>query len=111
MLVRGMKPDAFTYNIIIYAYCKQGKVKYAIQVFDRNSAVEGWHPDIIAYTTLLWGISNWIGVEEAIFYLQRMVNEGIFPNITTWNVLVRCFFSNLGHMGPIHILDDILANG
>jgi hypothetical protein len=40
-----------------------------------------------------------------------MLNEGIYPNHATWNALVSGLFNKLGHLGPIHIVDDILANG
>ncbi|KAK2644079.1 hypothetical protein Ddye_019274 [Dipteronia dyeriana] len=108
MLVGGTKPDAITFNI--YAYCKQSKVKTAIELFDRSRASGEWCPDIISYTNLLWGICNWIGIEDALLYLQKMLNEGICPNIATWNVSVRCLFNNLGHLGPIYILDDITTS-
>lgn len=111
MLVSGAKPDTNTINIVIYAYCKWGKVRMATQLFDKLTEEKEWHPDIVAYTSLLCGICNSLGIEEAIVYLHKMTTEGIFPNIATWNVLVHCFFNNLGHVGPIRILDDILGNG
>ncbi|KAL3581952.1 hypothetical protein D5086_016284 [Populus alba] len=85
MLVGGTKPDAITYNTVIYAYCEQGES--------------------------FGGVCNWIGVDEAIFYLDKMMNEGICPNHATWNALDSGLFNKLGHLGPNHIVDDILANG
>ncbi|KAG5237135.1 pentatricopeptide repeat-containing protein [Salix suchowensis] len=111
MLVGGAKPDSITYNTVIYAYCTQGDVKTAIQLVDKLSNKGEGYPDVFTYTSLLWGACNWIGVDEAIFYLDKMINEGICPNRATWNALVRGLFSKLGHLGPIHIVDDILANG
>ncbi|KAL9324812.1 hypothetical protein ACSQ67_005457 [Phaseolus vulgaris] len=111
MLVTGVKPDAITVNIVIYAYSKLGKVRTAIQLLDRITAGKEFCSDIIAHTSLLWGICNWLGIEEAVVYLNKMINRGISPNIVTWNVLVRGFFNKLGHIGPIRILDDILGNG
>ncbi|KAJ9154635.1 hypothetical protein P3X46_027953 [Hevea brasiliensis] len=97
-------------NAVIYAYCKQGKVKATIQLVDRVSAGGERKPDIIAYTNLLWGICNQIGVEEAFMYLGKMLSKGICPSVAIWNVLVRGLFHSLGHLGPIYILDDILAH-
>ena len=111
MFVNGVKPDAITVNVIIYAYSKLGKVRTAIQFLERITAGKELCPDIIAHTSLLWGICNSLGIEEAIVYLNKMLNKGIFPNIATWDVLVRGFFKKLGHMGPIRILDDILGKG
>ncbi|MED6191821.1 hypothetical protein PIB30_004032 [Stylosanthes scabra] len=112
MLVNGVKPDAITVNIIIHAYSKLGKVRTAMEILDKYTVEKEMYPDIIAHTCILWGICNWLGIEEAIVYLQnKMLNKGIFPNVGTWNVLVRGFFNNLGHTGPTRILDDILGNG
>ncbi|KAL2347886.1 hypothetical protein Fmac_001886 [Flemingia macrophylla] len=111
MFVNGVKPDDITVNIIIYAYSKLGRVRTAIQLLDKITERKEICPDIIAHTGLLWGICNWLSIEEAIVYLNKMLNNGIFPNIATWDVLVRGLFNNLGHMGPIRILDDILGNG
>jgi len=71
---------------------------------DDITAEKEYRADIITHTIILWGICNSLGTEEAIMYLREMLNKGIFPNIATWNVLVRGFFSKLGHMGPIRIL-------
>jgi pentatricopeptide repeat protein len=111
LLVGGTKPDSITYNTVIYAFCKQGEVKTAIQLVDRLTNKGEGYPDVFTYTSLLWGVCNWIGVDEAVVHLDKMINEGICPNRATWNALVRGLFSKLGHLGPIHIVDNILANG
>ncbi|KAG5073493.1 hypothetical protein JHK84_054724 [Glycine max] len=85
MFVNGVKPDAITVNVIIYAYSKLGKVITAIQFLERITAGKELCPDIIAHTSLLWGICNSLGIEEAIVYLNKMLNKGIFPNIATWD--------------------------
>ncbi|KAL6186099.1 hypothetical protein ACLB2K_042221 [Fragaria x ananassa] len=110
MLKCGTKTDAITYNILIYFFCKQGRIKTAIQLFNSSGAVKEWCPDVITYTSLLWGICSSVGLDEAMVYLHKMISEGISPNIGTWNVLVQCFFSSLGHLGPIYILDEILRD-
>ncbi|TYJ48034.1 hypothetical protein E1A91_A01G032800v1 [Gossypium mustelinum] len=111
MLAQGIKPDAITYNIIIFTYCRQGKVKTAVRLLDCVRASGDWQPDVVSYTSLIWGLCNWVGIEEAISYLNMMINEGICPNVATWHVFVQCLFNSLGHLGPIRVLDDILGNG
>ncbi|KAM1066296.1 hypothetical protein ACFX2B_021489 [Malus domestica] len=62
------------------------------------------------YNTTLNGFSSGWNANEAMQLLGKMLmkSEGICPNISTWNALVRCFFSSLGHLGPICILDNIV---
>ena len=113
MLVGGTKPDAITYNTVIYAYCEQGEVKTAVQLVDILTEERGIQTYLHALVFLGGGggVCNWIGVDEAIFYLDKMMNEGICPNHATWNGLVSGLFNKLGHLGPNHIVNDILANG
>ncbi|QHO43362.1 Pentatricopeptide repeat-containing protein [Arachis hypogaea] len=90
MLVNGVNPDAITVNIIIHAYSKLGKVRTAMQILDKYTEEKELYPDIISHTCILWGICNWLGTEEAIVYLHnKMLSKGIFPNVATWDVLIR----------------------
>ncbi|XLS94520.1 hypothetical protein HN51_070528, partial [Arachis hypogaea] len=99
ILVNGVKPDAITVNVIIHAYSKLGKVRTIMQILDKYIEEKELYQDIISHTYILWGICNWLGTEEVIVYLHnKMLSKGIFSNVSTWDVLIRGFFNNLGHM-------------
>uniref|UniRef100_A0A1J3CAR8 Pentatricopeptide repeat-containing protein n=1 Tax=Noccaea caerulescens TaxID=107243 RepID=A0A1J3CAR8_NOCCA len=100
MVVDGKSPDEITMNMMILAYCKQGKAERAVQMLDQVSCGGGrkWRPDVISYTNVIWGLCSYNCKEDAVMLLERMIREGIVPSIATWNVLVRRF-----------ILDDKLS--
>jgi pentatricopeptide repeat protein len=54
MLVGGTKPDAITYNTVIYAYCEQGEVKTAVQLVDRLTEERGIQTYL--HALVFWGV-------------------------------------------------------
>ncbi|VVB04993.1 unnamed protein product [Arabis nemorensis] len=92
MVVDGKSPDDITRNMIILAYCKQGKAERAVQMLDQVSCGGSkWRPDVISYTNVIWGLCSSNCREDAVILLERMIREGIVPSIATWNVLGRSF--------------------
>jgi pentatricopeptide repeat protein len=98
MMVDGKSPDEITMNMIILAYCKQGKAERAAQMLDLVSCGRRkWRPDVISYTNVIWGLCRSNCREDGVILLERMISAGIVPSIATWSVLINCF-----------ILDDIV---
>ncbi|ESQ45668.1 hypothetical protein EUTSA_v10010184mg [Eutrema salsugineum] len=92
MVVDGKSPDEITMNMMMLAYCKQGKAERAVQMLDQVSCGgRKWQPDVISYTNVIWGLCSSDCKEDAVILLERMIREGIVPSIATWNVLVHRF--------------------
>ncbi|KAJ6987751.1 hypothetical protein NC653_020874 [Populus alba x Populus x berolinensis] len=89
-----------TYNTILSGFCHAGMLKDALQLVGKM-LVGGTKPDAITYNTVIYAYCE----------QGEMMNEGICPNHATWNALDSGLFNKLGHLGPNHIVDDILANG
>jgi pentatricopeptide repeat protein len=66
--------------------------------------------NIIAYTSLVSGLCNQHRLDDAMVYLLKMLNEGIYPNEATWNVLVRGLSTLVGGIGPMHLIDHIVED-
>ena len=66
MMVRGMKPDTFTLNILPNAYCKSGKVEFAIKLLNSATSL-GLSTNAVGYNSLLKGICEWKDLEEPFF--------------------------------------------
>ncbi|PHT59433.1 hypothetical protein CQW23_01796 [Capsicum baccatum] len=108
MLVRGITPDVLTFNILMDAYCKDGKVESAKQLLNAMNQL-GLRPCFISYTCLIGGLCNWISLEAAICCLQRMITDGVPPKISTWNVVVRHLLCKMGYTSALQYLESILA--
>lgn len=109
MMVQGIQPDAFTFNAIIHAYCKEGKVSIAACLLGQMNAVN-CPRNVVAYTILISELCNQGKLSNAMVYLLKMLYEGICPNEATWNVLVRAIFTNIGTIGPIHLFKYIVED-
>nr|CAD1828589.1 unnamed protein product [Ananas comosus var. bracteatus] len=110
MTVHGVVPDSLTYNTILNAYCKEGRVRDAARLLGGMVSTSSSR-DVVAYTTLISGLCNQQRIQDAMVYLLKMLYEGICPNVATWNVLVRGVFVELGVSGLDKIVEDILAEG
>ncbi|KAJ6987749.1 hypothetical protein NC653_020874 [Populus alba x Populus x berolinensis] len=104
-----------TYNTILSGFCHAGMLKDALQLVGKM-LVGGTKPDAITYNTVIYAYCEQGEVKTAVQLVdrlteERMMNEGICPNHATWNALDSGLFNKLGHLGPNHIVDDILANG
>ncbi|KAK7843518.1 pentatricopeptide repeat-containing protein [Quercus suber] len=54
MRQKGLLPDMFTTNMILNGFCKQGRMKAAIDLF-MDMQRTGLSPDIVTYNTLIGG--------------------------------------------------------
>ena len=56
MLVIGLIPDAYTYNVYINGLCKQNNVAEALQIVASMEEL-GCKPNVVTYNTLLGALS------------------------------------------------------
>ena len=79
-------PNLFTYNVLIHAFCKMGRLEMGLDLL-RTSEI-----DTISYNTLIWGSCNEGMVELAVGFLSKMVKKGISIDSIIWNTLIHGFF-------------------
>lgn len=82
MIDNGCKPDAITYDLLIYAACKTRRVEGALELFDRMKE-EGITPMYLTYGYLLDGIFEARGFDEAHSFLIQQ--SGTDPNLDSSN--------------------------
>nr|KJB72046.1 hypothetical protein B456_011G155600 [Gossypium raimondii] len=113
---KGISPDVYIVNALVSALCKDGKIQEAISVFDLMTQ-RGIRPDVITYTTLIHAFYSIIDIlckegesskaieilelmtrkgachsgkwEEVTNLLNRIMNEGVHPNLVTFNSLIN----------------------
>lgn len=52
---KGIKPDLFTYNVLINCFSQLGHTHFAFSLF-ANILKRGYHPDIVTFNTLINGL-------------------------------------------------------
>ncbi|XP_018484664.1 pentatricopeptide repeat-containing protein At1g02060, chloroplastic [Raphanus sativus] len=81
----GVKPDSYTYNILINGFCKNSMVSEAFRVFKDMECV----PDLVTYNTIIDGLCRAGKVTTAHNVLNGMLKKEVSPNVVTYTTLVR----------------------
>ena len=86
-------------NALVDMYAKCGILAKAQEVFNEL----GWAHDVVSWTTLMTGYAQ-MGEDEIVNDLfNRMVSEGIEPNVVTFNVILNaCSHQGLLEKGQMY---------
>ncbi|KAK4374878.1 hypothetical protein RND71_005555 [Anisodus tanguticus] len=110
MTEMGLFPDIFTINTIINGFCKQGRMKLAIDSFVEMQR-SGLQPDIVTYNTLINGFCKAFDVVNADNFMTRMHASGWEPDITTYNIRLHGFCSTGRINRAVMMLDELVSAG
>lgn len=89
MRERGIAPTKISYTTLMKAFALSGQPKLANKVFDemlRDSRVK---VDLVAWNMLVEGYCRLGLVEEAKKIIQRMKDNGFYPNVSTYGSLAN----------------------
>ncbi|KAK7259780.1 hypothetical protein RIF29_25394 [Crotalaria pallida] len=81
------KTSSEDFRILLDTLCKYGYAKVAVEVFNRNK--HRFKPDVKMYTVLIYGWCKLGRIKMAEAFLREMVEQGIEPNVVTYNVLLN----------------------
>ncbi|KAL3611602.1 hypothetical protein D5086_002622 [Populus alba] len=87
ILAKGIKPDIISYNTVIFAYCRNGRMKEASRIFSEMRE-SGLVPDVITYNTFVASYAADSMFEDAIDVVRYMIKHGCKPNQNTYNSVV-----------------------
>ncbi|GER50856.1 pentatricopeptide repeat-containing protein [Striga asiatica] len=88
----GVKPDSYTFNILIRGLCKNSKVDEAFRRFKEMDTFN-YKPDLITYNTIVDGLCRVGKVNVARNVVNGMLkkSEDLRPNVVTYTTLIRGF--------------------
>ncbi len=115
LLENGIKPDIISYNTVIYAYCRNGRMREASRIFSEMKD-SGLVPDVVTYNTFVASYAADSMFVEAIDVVQYMIKHGSKPNQNTYNSIVDCYCKLNRHdeasmfVNNLHKLDPHISN-
>lgn len=82
-----IKPNLFTYTILIDNVCNTKNLREAMRLVNVLSD-SGFKPDCFVYNTIMKGYCSLSRGSEVIEVYKKMKEEGVQPDIVTYNTLV-----------------------
>ncbi|KAF3434864.1 hypothetical protein FNV43_RR21951 [Rhamnella rubrinervis] len=89
MIVSGVSPETYTFNLLICALCDLGRVDDAREVFDKMHE-KGCPPNEFSVGILVRGYCRAGHVNQGLEFFDAMRND-IFPNRIMYNTLISSF--------------------
>ncbi|KAL5187886.1 putative pentatricopeptide repeat-containing protein [Glycine soja] len=88
MVVAGLSPSVFTYNIVIGCLAREGDIETARSLFEEMKAL-GLRPDIVTYNPLIYGYGKVGMLTGAVTVFEEMKDAGCEPDVITYNSLIN----------------------
>ncbi|PHT35653.1 hypothetical protein CQW23_23353 [Capsicum baccatum] len=113
MVSYGYSENVYTFNLVIYALCKECKLLEAICVFYKMLK-SGIMPNVVTFNMLVDGACRIGKLDEALKLVRNVeiMSDGcVFPNIVTYNCLINGYCK----LGDVAIgeqfLDEMIERG
>lgn len=90
--------DLISYSILVKVCVNRGSLWRAMRIIDEIMPANGIEPDVIAYNTLLIGLSRVGDVRTMKDYTRELLSYGINPNKETVQAVIDSLL-NLGDVG------------
>ncbi|XP_074325663.1 uncharacterized protein LOC141663752 isoform X2 [Apium graveolens] len=90
----NITPDVRTFNILVNAYSKFGKLDDAEHII-LIMHERGEYPDIVTYNTLMHGYCSQGQMDGALVVLNTIQSKKIMPNCFTYNILLDAYCRQL----------------
>ena len=87
MLVIGLIPDVYTYNVYINGLCKQNKVDKALQIVASMEELE-CKPNVVTYNTILGALCVAGDLVKARGLMKEMGWKGVGHNLHTYRIVL-----------------------
>ncbi|KAJ8629019.1 hypothetical protein MRB53_022342 [Persea americana] len=106
----AVKPNVFSYNILIQAFCKMGSLDQAFSVLE-SMEENGVTPNLITFNTLLNGFYSCNQYTDAEKIWAEMQRIGCVPDIISYNAKLRGMVSEGKLEEAVELVDELRDRG
>lgn len=108
----GVKPDLYTFNILIRGFCMNSMVDEGFKFFKEMDSFK-CEPDVITYNTIVDGLCRAGKVKIAHNVMKGMLKKGSdsMPNIVTYTTLIRGYCGKQEIDEALGVFDEMIARG
>lgn len=85
----GCERNLFTYNTIVYGFCKKGLMENARSIVDKMVESRVCLPDTATFATLIDGFCRIGSTVEEMKWFDEMGKRNVEPNLWTCNALIN----------------------
>ena len=89
MIELGLRPDLVTYNTLIDACEKNGRLEEATRIFRQELPEQGLKPDIFTYTVMLNMHGKRGKFAEALGYFEEAIRVGLRPELPAFTAIIK----------------------
>ncbi|PKI58180.1 hypothetical protein CRG98_021438 [Punica granatum] len=91
---RGFEPNAVTYGAIIKGLVRTGKTSLALGLLKKWEGRRSCRVVVSTYNTVLDDLCKEGRLMEALKLFHRMIDQGVPPNVITYNTLIHARFES-----------------
>jgi pentatricopeptide repeat protein len=101
-----LKPDLFTYNILIDAYGRCGHLYRALELFDEMKFEHHIKPDVITFNSLAKAYVMENRLDDAVKVIREAALEGVTANYITFRTLCHAFGDSNAMLNELHEIES-----
>ncbi|KAG9454306.1 hypothetical protein H6P81_007210 [Aristolochia fimbriata] len=106
----SITPDHITYNILILAHCKMGRLDDAVSVMETMDA-KGVEPAVITFNTIVHGFYGANRFSDAEKLWEKMAERNVSPDVVTFNEKMQALAPE-GKSGEVlQLIDEMRSRG
>lgn len=108
----GVKPDLYSFNILIRGFCKSSMVDEGFKFFKEMEKFQ-CKPDVITYNTIVDGLCRVGKVKIAHNLMKGMLKKesSLSPNVVTYTTLIRGFCEKQDIESALCVLQEMAHQG
>ncbi|XP_051143511.1 pentatricopeptide repeat-containing protein At1g02060, chloroplastic [Andrographis paniculata] len=108
----GVKPDLYTFSILIRGFCKNSMVDEAFRMFKEMESFD-CRPDVVTYSTIVDGLcqAGKANIARNVVAAMRNKGDALRPNVVTYTTLIRGYCERREIDEAIDVFSEMIGDG